>query len=130
MNSARMSPGQDPDEFLYELDTRRERLNACDPPEGPTYRQFEDIIPQALPPEHEHIRTPHREKPDFGIADIRRMMSVIYAANLARSSSTTEIARHGAAMPTAEDSCRDIICHYCKRAGHFKNTCPLRAKHE
>ena len=31
MNSARMTPVQDPDEFLYELDTRRERLNACDP---------------------------------------------------------------------------------------------------
>ena len=31
MKSARLSPGQDPEEFLYELDTRRERLNACDP---------------------------------------------------------------------------------------------------
>ena len=30
MKSARLSPGQDPEEFLYELDTRRERLNACD----------------------------------------------------------------------------------------------------
>ena len=44
MNSAGMSPGQDPEKFLYELDTRRERLNACDPPEGPADRQYEDII--------------------------------------------------------------------------------------
>ena len=111
---------------LYELDTRRERLNACDSPEIPTDRQFEEIIPQALPPEYERIRTSHLEKPDFGIADIRGMMSAIYAANLARSSSTTGIA----GQPVAEDSRRDIICHYCERAGHFNNTCPLHAKHE
>ena len=130
MNSARMSPGQDPDEFLYELDTRRERLNACDPPEGPADRQFEDIILQALPPEYERIRISHLEKPDFGIADIRRMMSAIYAANLARSSSTTGIVRHEAAMSAAEYKRRDITCHYCERAGHFKNRYPLRAKYE
>ena len=130
MNPARMSPGQDPEEFLYELDTCRERLNACDPPEGPTDRQFEDTILQAFPPEYERIHTFRLGKPDFGIADIRRMMSAIYAANLARSSSTKGIAGRGAAMPAAEDNCRDIICHYCERAGHFKNTCPLRVKHE
>ena len=77
-NSTRMNPGQDPDEFLYELDTRRERLNACDPPEGPTDRQFEDIILQALPPEYGRISTSHLEKLDFGIAVIRRMTSTIY----------------------------------------------------
>ena len=77
MNSARMSPGQDPDEFLYELDTRHERLNACDPSEGLTDRQFEDILLQALPPENGRIRTSHLEKPEFGIDDIRRMMSAI-----------------------------------------------------
>ena len=130
MNSARMSPGDNPDEFLYELDTRRESLNAYDPLEGPTDRQFEDIIPQALPPEYERIRTSHLEKPDFRIADIRRMMSAIYAANLARSSSTKGIAGRGAAMSAAEDNRRDITCHYCERPRHFKNTCPLRAKHE
>ena len=90
MNSARMSPGQDPDEFLYELDTRHKRLNACNPPEGPTDCQFEDIILQALPPER--IHTSQLEKPDFEIADICRMMYAIYAANLARSSSMTGIA--------------------------------------
>ena len=58
------------------------------------------------------------------------MISAIYAANLARSSSTKGIAGRGAAMPAVEDNRRDIICHYCERAGHFKNTCPLRAKHE
>ena len=130
MNSARRSPGQDPDEFLYEFDTRRERINACDPPEGPTDCPFEDIILQALSPEYECIRTLHLEKPNFGIADVRRMMPAIYAANFARSSSTTRIAGHRAAIPAAEDNRRDTICHYCERAGHFKNTYPLHAKHE
>ena len=87
------------------------------------------ILP-ALPPEYERIRISHLEKPDFGIADIRRMLSAIYTTNLARSSSTKGIAGREAAMPVAEDNRRNIICHYCERAGHFKNTCPLRAKHE
>ena len=91
MNSARMSPGQDPDEFLYELDTHRERLNVFDSPEVLTDRQSEDIILQALPPEYECIGIFNFKKPDFGIADVRRMMSAIYAANLDRSSSTTGI---------------------------------------
>ena len=130
MNSARMSSSQDPDEFLYELDTRRKRLNACDPPEGPMDHQFEDIILEARPPEYERIRTSPLEKAVFGIANIHRMMPGIYAANLACSSSTTGIAGRGAAIPAAEDNRRDIICHYCERAGYFKNTCPLRAKHE
>ena len=124
-----MNLGQEPDEFLYEVDIRRERLNACDLIEGSTGRQCEDIILQALPPEYERIRTIHLEKPGFGIADIHRMMSAIYTANLARSSSTTWIAGHGAAMPGAEDNRRNLICHYCERAGHFENTCALRAKH-
>ena len=77
MNSARMSPGQDPDEFLYELDTRRERLNACDPSEGSMDRQFENIILEALLPENERIRTSHLEKPDFGIANIHEFRSSV-----------------------------------------------------
>ena len=124
MNSARMSPGQEPDEFVYELNSRRERLNACHLPEGPTDRQFENIILQALPPEYERILTSHLDKTDFGVADIRRMMSAIYAVNLARLSLTAGIAGRGAAMPTAEDNYRNITSHYCERAGHFKNTCP------
>ena len=130
MISTRMNPGQDPEKFLYELDIRRKRLNACDPPEGPTDRQFEDIIPQAFPPEYERIHTSHLEKPDFGIADIRRMMSAIYAANLAQSSSKAGITGGGTTMPAAENNRRDQICHYCERVGHFKNTCPLRVKYE
>ena len=50
MTSTRMRPGQDPDDdYLYHMDSCQGRLNACDPPEGPTNRQYEDIIIQALP---------------------------------------------------------------------------------
>ena len=129
MNSARLNPDQDPDEFLYELDSRRERLNTCDPPERLMDRQFEDVVLQAFPPEYECIRTSHLEKTDSGIADIRPMMCAMYTINPASSSSTTGIAGRGAAMPAAEDSHRGIFCHYCERAGHFKNTCRLRIKH-
>ena len=123
MNSAQMSPGQEPDEFVYELNSHRERLNACNFPEGPTDRQFENIL-QVLPPEYERILISHFEKTDFGIADIHRMMSAIYAVNLARLSSTAGIAGRGAAMPAAEDNHRNITSYYCERAGHFKDTCP------
>ena len=126
MNSTRMSPGQDPDKILYKLDSRRERLIAYDPP-GPSNRGHH---PPALPPEYERIRTSYLEKTDVGIADIRRIVSAIYAVNLASSSSTTGIARRRAAMPAAENNRRYIICHYCENAGRFKNTCPLRAKNE
>ena len=36
MNHTKMTPGQDPDEFLYIMDSRRDRLNTSTPPEGPT----------------------------------------------------------------------------------------------
>ena len=49
MTSTRMRPGEDPDDYLYDMGSCRDRLNACDPPEGPTDRQYEDIILQALP---------------------------------------------------------------------------------
>ena len=42
MNNTRMRSEQDPDEYLYIMDSCRDRLNACDPPEGPTHRQYED----------------------------------------------------------------------------------------
>ena len=36
MNNTRMRSDQDPDEYRYIMDSCRDRLNACDPPEGPT----------------------------------------------------------------------------------------------
>ena len=50
MNNTLMRKGQDPDEYFYVMDSCRDRLNACDPPEGPTDPQYEDILVQARPP--------------------------------------------------------------------------------
>lgn len=33
-----MHSGQDPDEYFYIMDSRRDRRNACDPPESPIER--------------------------------------------------------------------------------------------
>ena len=83
-DNTRLRSDQDPDEYLYIVDSYRDRLNACDPPESPTDRQYEDIILQALPPEYKVIRQARLERRDFGLADIRRMTAAIYADNLAR----------------------------------------------
>ena len=78
---------EDPDDFLYKKDRWRDRLNSVTPKEGPSDRQYEDIILQCLPPEYDRIRQTHFERGDCNLADIRRMISKIYADNLARSNS-------------------------------------------
>ena len=98
MTSTRMRLGQDPDDYLYYMDSCRDRLNACDPPEGPMDRSYEDIILQTLPSEYDRIHQTHLERRDFGLVDIRRMMAAIYADNLFRSESSKGITGRGAAM--------------------------------
>ena len=82
MTSTRMRPSQDPNDYLYHMDNCRDGLNACDPPEDPTNRQYEGIVLQALPSEYDRICQTHPERRDLGLADIRRMMAAIYANNL------------------------------------------------
>ena len=132
MNNAPMRSGQDPFEHLYIMDSCRDHLNACDPPEGPTDRQYEDILLQSLPPECKAIRQAHLERGDFGLAGIRRVMATIYADNLAHSCFDLfrRIAGRGAAMQAMTPDCNDIKCHICGRVGHFTSKCPLRFKHQ
>ena len=78
MASTRMRPGQDPDDYLYHMDSCWKRLNACDPPEGPTDRQYEDIILHALPSEYGRICQTHLERRYFDLADIHRVIAAIY----------------------------------------------------
>ena len=84
MTSTRTRPGQDPDDYLYHTDSCRDRLNACNPPEDPMDRQYEDIILQALLSEYDRIHQTHLERRYFGLADIRRMRAAIDADNLSR----------------------------------------------
>ena len=69
MNRTKMTPGQDPDEFLYIIDSGRERLIASTPTEDPPDRQYEGILLQALSPDYESIQRAHLERGDFDLAD-------------------------------------------------------------
>ena len=53
----------------------------------PTDLQYGDVILQALPLKYDRNRQTYLERKGFGLADIRRIMAVIYADNLSRSES-------------------------------------------
>ena len=55
MNHTKMTPGQDPDEFLYIMESCRDRPNMSTPPESPTDRQYEDIVQQVSSVNYESI---------------------------------------------------------------------------
>ena len=131
MNRTKMTPGEDPDEFLYIMDSGRNRLSTSTPTEGPTDRQYEDILLQALPPDYESIRKAHLERRDFGLADNRRMMAAIYADNLShRSITPVGIARPGAAMKARDSDLNDVQCHKCSMFGRYRKNCPNRRKQQ
>ena len=90
----------DPDDSLYKKDRCRDRLSFVTPKEGPLDRQYEDIMLQYLPPEYDRICQIPFERKNCNLADIRRIMSKIYADNLARFNSylSTGIAGRGVAM--------------------------------
>lgn len=69
-NSTKITPGQDPDEFLHKVYMARGRLSPSSPPDGPTDPQYKDTLQEAVSPE---LRV------YFGLADIRLVMAVIYA---------------------------------------------------
>ena len=82
MNNTPMRSGQGPDEYLYMLDSCRDRLNACHPPEGPIDRQHDDIILQTLSPEYKAIRQPHLERGKFGLTYISRGRILLFPGEL------------------------------------------------
>ena len=96
MQTVKMRSDEDPDDFLYEKDQCRDRLDSVTPKEGPSDRQYEDIILQCLPPKHNRIRQTHFEREDCNLADIRRMMSNIYATSPAPTPTHQEVSRDAA----------------------------------
>ena len=119
-----MRSDEDPDDFLYKKDLCRGRLNSVTPKEGPSDRRYEDIILQCLPPEYDRIHQTHFKRENCNLEDIRRMMSKIYADNLARSHSDSSrgIAGRGVTMQATGRDLSKINCYYCK-FGHCKNDC-------
>ena len=117
LETVKIRPDEDPDDFLYKKDRCRDRLNSVTPKEGPSDCQYEDIILQCLPPEYDRIRQAHFEREDCNLEDIRRMMSKIYADNLARfhSDSSRGIAGRGVAIQATGRDLSKINCHYCEQ---------------
>ena len=58
----KITPGQDPDELFYVMVRCRDRLNTSTPPEGPTERQYENMLLEALLPDYESIRRAHLQR--------------------------------------------------------------------
>ena len=126
-----MRSDEDSNDFHYKKDRYRDRLNPVNPKEDFSDHQYEDIILQCLPPEYSITRQEHFEREDCNLADIWRMMSKIYADNLARSNTELSrgIAGRGTAMQTTGRDLSNINYHYCNKFG--KNNCTVvKAVHQ
>ena len=125
MKTVKIRSDEDPDDFLYKKDRCHDRLNSVTPKEGPSDRRNEDIILQCLPPEYDRIRQTHFERENCSLADIRRMVSKIYADNLARSNSDSlrGTAGRGVAMQATGREPSKINCHYYNKFGHYNTDC-------
>ena len=125
LETVKMRSDKDPEKFLYKKYRCRDRLNSVTPKEGPSDRRCEDIILQYLPPEYDRIRQRHFEREDCSLADIRWMMSKIYADSLARSSSDSSrgIAGRGVTRQATGRDLSKINCYYFNKFGHNKNDC-------
>ena len=125
LETVKIRSDEDPDDFLYKKDRYRDRLNSIIPKEGTPDRRYEDITLQCLPPEYDRIRQAHFEREDCNLEDIRRMMSRVYADNLAHSHSDSSrgIAGRGVAMQATWRDLSKINCYYCNKFGHYKNVC-------
>ena len=100
-------------------------------PLGPPVRGHNLAVPSTRvrqdPPD-----TRLREKIAVYLADIRRMISKIYADNLARSNSDSSrgIAGSGVAMQATGWDLSKTNCHYCNKFSHYKNDCAdVKAAH-
>ena len=120
-----MRSNKDPDHFFEKKDRCRDRLNSVTPMKGPSDRQDEDTILQCLLREYHRIRQTYVEREDCSLADIRRMMSKIYAGNLAHSNSNSSrgITGRGVATQATGRDLSNTTCHYCNKFGHNKNDC-------
>ena len=118
-----MKSGDDPDYFLYTMDGFRECLEDMGQP-VPDER-FEDIILQAVPAEYERDRPTGYGRQDFHLADIRRMMSVLYIDHRTRPNNSSLVAGCGVAMQATEGDDSTIKSHYCGNPGHRQKNCAI-----
>ena len=115
LHSTKMKSGDNPDDFLYTMDGFRERLEDM----GQTVpdERYEDIILQDLSAEYKRVRTASYERRDFHLADIRRMMSVLYIDYLSRPNNSPLVAGRGIVMQATGGDDSTIKSHYCGNPG-------------
>ena len=56
METVKMRSDEGREDFLYKKDRYRDRLDSIPPKEGPSDRQYEDIILECLPSEYDRTR--------------------------------------------------------------------------
>ena len=133
IETVKMRSNKDPNHFFEKKDSYRDCLNSVTPIKGTLDHQDEDIILQCLSPEYHRTRQTYFEREDYSLADIRRMMSKIYAGNRAHSNSDSSrgITGRGVVIRTTGRDLSSTNCHYCNKFGHYKNDwAELKAAHQ
>ena len=125
METVKMRSDEGREDFLYKKDRYRDRLDSIPPKEGPSDRQYEDIILECLPSEYDRTRQTLFEREDCNLTNIWQVMLKIYADNLARSNfdPSRGIAERGVAVQATGWGLSNINCHYCNKFAHYKNDC-------
>ena len=67
--------------------------------------------------------TRRSERPDFHLADIRRLMSARYIDCLSRSNNSPLVAGRGVAMQATGGDDSTIKCYCCDNPGHRQKNC-------
>ena len=121
LNNTNLQQGQDPDEFLYHMETARNRLYEMG--DQITDGYFSDMILTVFPPEYEFVRNTSLRDREVTLKDIMSTMQNMYADFLSRPSTTSSVAGRGVTMHVQGDVSRKK-CRICKEQGHFRTDCP------
>ena len=116
-----MNQSQDPDDFLYIMETARALPDEMGEQISPD--QFGDPVLNARIPDHNFVHNISFRNREFELEDVDATMRNMYADLLSRSSSTPSIAGRGVAIQ-AHDDPHGLTCSICKKFGHRKEYCP------
>ena len=129
MKYPKITPGQDPDEFLHIMNSYRDLVNTSTPPESPADRQYGNILLQVSSQYFESIRRAHLERRDYGLADIRGMTEAIYADNHSRRSIISAgIAAPGTAVRAIDRALSDVQYQNYSRFNYYRRNFLNRRK--
>ena len=121
LNNTNLHRGQDPDEFLYHLQTARNRLYEMG--EQITHGYSSDVILTALPPVYEFVRNTSFRDREFTLESTMSTMRNMHADLLSRPSTTPSVAGRRVAMHV-QGNVSGKTCRICKEQGYFRTNCP------